>query len=316
MLICRYGDCPSIERGHSVEVDDDGPQITCHLCREYMGLPIVPSLDMDKANWVLMNLEDYKLSELVTEKEREYLEMLRAKMRWVDNSIVHALVYAAGIHFLRDSLSTESVSRTVYAGFDSLRRRCPSVGKGEHMKIKIRRKTLVEHRACKEGLEWFDALKERMGVPKNKVLTIQWDALAMVWSLTDEDSRRLVRWAINKGILPSWSLSDADLRGAYLFRADLSDADLRGADLRGADLSDADLRDADLRGADLSDADLSDADLRGAYLFRADLSDADLRGADLRGADLSDADLRGAYYPTGYVPAGWRRTETGHLTSA
>ena len=66
----------------------------------------------------------------------------------------------------------------------------------------------------------------------------------------------------------------SDLRGAYLWRANL-----QGAYLQGADLQDANLQGADLRGADLQDANL-----RGAYLWRADLQDADLQGADLRGA--------------------------------
>jgi len=147
------------------------------------------------------------------------------------------------------------------------------------MKIKIRRKTLVEHRACKEGLEWFDELVLSMGQEVD--LEFEWDALSMVWSLTDEDSRSWVRWAINKGILPSWSLRGSNLSGANLRGADLQDANLVGADLRGADLS-------------------------GAILY----------DANLVGADLQDANLSVAYYPTDDVPAGWRRTETGHLTSA
>jgi hypothetical protein len=189
------------------------------------------------------------------------------------------------------------------------------------MKIKIRRKTLVEHRACKEGLEWFDALKERMGVPKNKVLVIEWDALTMVRTLTDKGSRSWARWAIGKGILPSWSLSDANLSGANLRGANLSDANLSGANLRGANLSGANLSDANLSGANLSGANLSgtnlsDANLSGANLSGANLSDANLSDANLSGANLSGANLSDAYCPYGDVPAGWRRTETGHLTSA
>jgi uncharacterized protein YjbI with pentapeptide repeats len=84
-------------------------------------------------------------------------------------------------------------------------------------------------------------------------------------------------------------LREADLSGARLFGANLS-----GAHLFGANLSEADLFGADLFGADLSGADLREADLSGADLRRwADLSGADLSGADLRGADLSGADLRG-----------------------
>ena len=114
-----------------------------------------------------------------------------------------------------------------------------------------------------------------------------------------------VRWGVKNGAdlrgvyLFGADLRGADLRGVYLFGADLRDADLSGADLRDADLSDADLRDAvlsdaDLRDADLSDADLRDADLSGADLSGADLSGADLRDVDLSGADLRDVDLSGA----------------------
>ena len=68
----------------------------------------------------------------------------------------------------------------------------------------------------------------------------------------------------------------ADLSGANLRRAYLGRADLRGADLSGANLSRA-----YLRGADLRDADLSGANLRRANLHEADLRDANLSGADL-----------------------------------
>ena len=83
----------------------------------------------------------------------------------------------------------------------------------------------------------------------------------------------------------------ADLRGAYLWRADLRGAYLRGANLwranlREADLRGANLRGADLRGADLRRANLWRANLRGAYLWRADLRETDLRETDLRGAEL------------------------------
>ena len=91
----------------------------------------------------------------------------------------------------------------------------------------------------------------------------------------------------------------ADLRDAYLARADLARADLRDADLTRADLRGAYLTGAYLTGAYLRDtyltgADLRDADLRGAADLRdADLTRADLRDADLRDADLTGADLRG-----------------------
>ena len=92
-------------------------------------------------------------------------------------------------------------------------------------------------------------------------------------------------------------LSNTDIRGANLFKANFSGADLFGANLsraflREADLSGARLFGANLSGARLFGANLSEADLFGADLFGADLSGADLSEADLRGADLSGADLR------------------------
>src|SRR5271165_2777023 len=89
-------------------------------------------------------------------------------------------------------------------------------------------------------------------------------------------------------------LSLTDIRGAYLFEANLSGTNLIGADLNGADLSDAHLFGADLREADLSGTLLNGAGVRGALLGDADLSGADIEGADLRAAELSDANLFGA----------------------
>lgn len=95
----------------------------------------------------------------------------------------------------------------------------------------------------------------------------------------------------------SYALLDgAQLRGAYLWLADLHGAHLRQADLRGADLwlsnlSGADLREANLRGAHLGGANLSGADLRGADLTHTNLRKARLDGADLLGAQVTAEQL-------------------------
>ena len=86
-------------------------------------------------------------------------------------------------------------------------------------------------------------------------------------------------------------LSEADLSGAFLYRANLVEVNLSGAYLSKADLSGGTTI---LGGTDLSGALLSEADLRGANLSEIDLSGANLRGADLRGAFLPAADLREA----------------------
>jgi hypothetical protein len=85
---------------------------------------------------------------------------------------------------------------------------------------------------------------------------------------------------------------------------DLSMTNIRGADLRGAFLEKANLKWADLEGSNLFHADLDlahlgwahlrFADLSGAGLFKARLTKADLSGAHLDGADLSRADLGSA----------------------
>ena len=78
-----------------------------------------------------------------------------------------------------------------------------------------------------------------------------------------------------------------DLRGAYLYGAQLERVDLRGANLHKTQLAHANLKNADLRGAKLS----------GAYLYRADLSGADLRGAEFQSRfELHRVKLAGARF--------------------
>jgi len=99
-----------------------------------------------------------------------------------------------------------------------------------------------------------------------------------------------------------------DLRGAYLYRADLAGANLRGARLSGADLREANLAGADLTGAEIRDvmlyeADLNRARLRGADLRRADFRCTRLADADLTGALLANAKYRQSMrWPTGFDP--------------
>ena len=100
-------------------------------------------------------------------------------------------------------------------------------------------------------------------------------------------------------------LTEVDLSGANLSRADLRkafllNANLRQADLSGANLSGAFMRESDLTKANLNHADLQEANLGWAYLREADLSGANLERAylgwaSLYGADLSEARLRRTY---------------------
>jgi uncharacterized protein YjbI with pentapeptide repeats len=59
----------------------------------------------------------------------------------------------------------------------------------------------------------------------------------------------------------------------------------------------ADLSDTDLRGLDLRRANLKHADLTGAYLRAADLRGVDLSEAHMAGASLRQAQISGTLFP-------------------
>ncbi len=127
--------------------------------------------------------------------------------------------------------------------------------------IRVTAQMLLDADACEAGVLAFKATYPRgyRGPWSREILL----------TVLRTEMRRYVGWGVEKGIIPMWSLS--------------------GADLSGADLSGADLRRADLRRADLSGADLYGANLSGADLRRADLRRADLYGANLSGANLRNA---------------------------
>src|SRR5215475_10758678 len=80
-----------------------------------------------------------------------------------------------------------------------------------------------------------------------------------------------------------WRAADASTK------PDLSNTNLRGLTLAKANLSEADLSKTDLRGTILSDAKLTGANLAGANFFKAVLDGADLSGANLMGARFLNA---------------------------
>ena len=143
--------------------------------------------------------------------------------------------------------------------------------------ISITLADIVSHDACDPGLAFFASLSP------SEITDVDWTVGRQIAWL--RRSARFVSWAMRQGLVPMLPMSEADLRGA-----DLYEANLRGADLRGADLY----------GAVLRWADLSRADLRGAVLRWADLREADLREADLYGADLYGA--IGLETAIGYTP--------------
>jgi Pentapeptide repeats (8 copies) len=84
-------------------------------------------------------------------------------------------------------------------------------------------------------------------------------------------------------------ISDGDLSGRDVFRADL-----RGISFRGVNFSRANLSGADLSGADLSGTDLSGTDLSGTDLSHANLSHANLTRSQALGTNFSSAIFTGA----------------------
>lgn len=94
-----------------------------------------------------------------------------------------------------------------------------------------------------------------------------------------------------KPLLNGARLSNANLRGADLFSADLQGAWLDGADLTEANLRSAWFTQAHAKGANLTRAELQQAYIRGADFRGANLVRAHLPYADLQMSDFSDADL-------------------------
>ncbi|MEH2439580.1 pentapeptide repeat-containing protein [Nostoc sp.] len=90
-------------------------------------------------------------------------------------------------------------------------------------------------------------------------------------------------------------LSNIDIRGANLIKANLQGAILYKANLQRAILIEANLQRANLNKANLQRAILSEANLQGAYLIKANLQGAFLTEANLQGAILTEVNLQGAF---------------------
>lgn len=108
--------------------------------------------------------------------------------------------------------------------------------------------------------------------------------------------RNLYKANLGCAILDHANLQGANLQQAWLRSANMTYADLEGADLTCADLHHADLHGADLTRARLRETDLHHADLSHAKLDRADLRKANLHHTDLTGACLNDANAEEANF--------------------
>ncbi|MEM4702983.1 MAG: pentapeptide repeat-containing protein [Candidatus Pacearchaeota archaeon] len=107
-----------------------------------------------------------------------------------------------------------------------------------------------------------------------------------------ESFEELQKYLINAGLyLNPIIIDNSELRGVVAKTLYLPFFRGREADLSGADLSEANLSGAYIWRANLSRAYLSEANLSGAYIWRANLSEAYLSEANLLRAYLSEANL-------------------------
>jgi uncharacterized protein YjbI with pentapeptide repeats/DNA-binding Xre family transcriptional regulator len=93
---------------------------------------------------------------------------------------------------------------------------------------------------------------------------------------------------LSRAKLQGANLSETDLQGAILDKVNLKWADLSKAKLEKAIIRGAILNDTNLNKANLQRADLRFASLQGAYLDEANLQEADLSDAKLQGIPLGD----------------------------
>ena len=94
-------------------------------------------------------------------------------------------------------------------------------------------------------------------------------------------------------------LTEIDLRGCEIHKANLCNANLSGSDFSECDIADVDFSNSDLTSIDLSGSNLkrvnfSNAIILGSRFQGANIINSDFAEADLSGADLSEADLSGS----------------------
>ena len=116
---------------------------------------------------------------------------------------------------------------------------------GEEMKITA--DDLLRKEACEDGVALFRKLyPDGFGGEWNREAQIK---------ILRSPLRKHLAWAWNVGLVPMWSISNANLSNANLSYANLSNANLSNANLSNADLSNADLSNANLSNAKRLESD-------------------------------------------------------------
>lgn len=166
----------------------------------------------------------------------------------------------------------------------------------------INKKDIQKLGACDEGMVFYEWLAMSLGHQQCDGFGINWDKTAMLLALAHPVARGHFRWAMDRGILPTFNFCKEDFRGFDLSGMDLSglrfiDCDFSGADLQGASLRGCVLNYSNFRGAKMDHASLRRA--RGhkvafdmASLRRVDFYNSEILFVSLEGADLTEARVR------------------------
>lgn len=158
-----------------------------------------------------------------------------------------------------------------------------------------RQRALEDYFECMTDLLLNHGLRKR---DKDEVRSVaRTRTLAALRTLDGERKAEALQFLYESGLIsvdPIISLTGADLSEANLVGSTLRKAEIRGAHFQNADLSQAILDEALLTGSNFSGACLQDASMNNAYLVQATFDDADLRRASMRRANLNEATFRNA----------------------
>ena len=123
--------------------------------------------------------------------------------------------------------------------------------------IKITIEMLKKKEACLEGIKEFEkifGLETKLEWTKEKQIELFKTPLC-----------KYIMWAVNKGIIPLWSMAGANMAGANMAGADMTDADMARANMAGADMANANMARANMAGANMARANMAGADMTGAH---------------------------------------------------
>lgn len=82
------------------------------------------------------------------------------------------------------------------------------------MKITIQRSKLDELKLGEDFSAWCEKLSKELGQKGSEELTFEWDALAVLWSLSRREHLVWFQVLTDRGILPKDTLDRADLTDA------------------------------------------------------------------------------------------------------